>query len=87
MGRASLYLGLIFAFLGFAAGVYVFTLGPITSLPPLLVLLMCPAAILGELIPTADVDSSFMWLCALLNCVFYGALGFFLGKLWHVDQK
>ncbi len=87
MGRASLYLGLIFALLGFVSGVYVFTLGPVTSLPPMLVLLMCPAAILGELIPTADVDSSFMWLCALINCVFYGAVGVFLGKLLHVDQK
>lgn len=84
MGRTSIYTGVVFAVVGLLAGVYALSLGPAPSLPTPALVLLCPAALLAELDP-ADVD--FLWLLAFLNSMLYGAVGVFLGKLFHVDNE
>jgi hypothetical protein len=87
VGRTSIYIGVVFAVVGFIAGVYALSLGPITNLPTVLLLLLCPAAILGAISPGAETDVVFLWMIAFLNSFLYGVLGAFLGKLFHVDDQ
>lgn len=84
MGRTSIYTGVVFAVVGLLAGVYALSLGPAPNLPTPALVLLCPAALLAELDP-ADVD--FLWLLAFLNSMLYGAVGVFLGRLFHVDSE
>jgi hypothetical protein len=87
LGRISIYSGGVFAVIGLIAGVYALSLGPLPNLPTPVLILLCPAAILGALAPTAEADVEFMWLIAILNAALYGALGIFLGRLFHVDEE
>jgi hypothetical protein len=87
VGRTSIYIGVVFAVVGFIAGVYALSLGAITNLPTALLLLLCPAAILGALTPGSETDVVFLWMIALITSVLYGVLGVFLGKFLHVDDE
>ncbi len=84
MGRTSIYTGVVFAVVGLLAGVYALSLGPAPNLPTPALLLLCPTAFLVEF-DRAVMD--FLWLLAFLNSILYGAIGIFLGKLFHVDNE
>ncbi|HUO14411.1 MAG TPA: hypothetical protein VMX38_05440 [Verrucomicrobiae bacterium] len=87
MGRASFVSGIIFAVLGFIAGVYALSFGATPDLPTPLLLLLCPAALLGGLFSTSGTDSDVMWLLIFFNTIIYGAVGAYLGQLFHVDRE
>lgn len=87
VGRSSIYTGILFAVIGFAAAVYTNSLGPTPDLPAALLLLLCPAAVFESMTSTSPPDTDFMWLIAILNAIVYGALGAFLGRLFHVDEE
>jgi hypothetical protein len=86
MGRNAIYCGVTFAVVGFIAAVYALSWGTIPNLPLPLLLLMCPAATLAALAPTADPAPEFMWMLTALNAILYGALGTMLATLLHLDD-
>lgn len=87
MGRNAIFCGLAFAVVGFIAGVYALSWATIPNLPLPLLLLMCPAAIIGALTPTAEPDPDFMWMITALNAMLYGIIGVVLANLLHLDDK
>lgn len=87
MGRTSIYSGAIFSVLGFIAGVYALSFGPSPDLPASVLLVLCPAALLGALTATSQPDSASMWLIALLNALLYGGVGLLVGRFFQVEKK
>jgi hypothetical protein len=87
VGRNTIFCGLTFAVVGFIAAVYALSWGTIPNLPLPLLLLMCPAATLAALVPTADPDPEFMWMLTALNAILYGAVGIALSNLLHLDRE
>ena len=87
MGRNAILSALVFAVLGFIAAVYVLSWSAISNLPLPLVLLMCPAAILGSLASGSETDPLFMWTLTVLNAMIYAGLGVVAAKLLRLDDK
>jgi hypothetical protein len=87
VGRASLFSGAVFAVIGFIGGVYALSFGLSPDLPAPILFLLCPAALLAALSPTAETTSDFMWMIVLLNTVVYGALGLFISRFFKVDDE
>jgi hypothetical protein len=87
MSRSAIACGVAFAVVGFVFGLYALSWGAMPSLPTPLVLIMCPAAVLGALEPSASSDTDFLWLLMLLNAILYGGIGILLANLLHLDQK
>lgn len=86
MGRASFVSAILFAILGFVAGIYALSFGPAPDLPTPLLLLLCPAAILSGLLSTSGADSDVMWVIIFFNTILYAALGVLLAKLFRFDR-
>jgi hypothetical protein len=87
MGRNAICCGLAFAVIGFVFGLYTLSWGSMSNLPLPLVLILCPAALLGSLAPSAELDTDFMWLLMALNAILYGAIGILLANLLHLDKE
>jgi len=87
MGRKAILSGLVFAVVGFIAAVYVLSWAAISNLPLPLLLLMCPAAILGSLASASETDPAFMWMLTAVNAMIYGVIGILAAKLLHLDDK
>ncbi|HEY6765904.1 MAG TPA: hypothetical protein VI386_14160 [Candidatus Sulfotelmatobacter sp.] len=87
MGRYAICWAVVFAVVGFVFGLYALSWGAMPSLPLPLLVIMCPAALLGSLSPAAEFDTDFMWLLMALNAILYGAIGILLAKLFRVDIK
>jgi len=83
MGRNSICCGLAFAVIGFVFGAYALSWGAVPNLPLALIVVMCPAAILGDLAPG---DAAFLWMLTALNAIIYGVVGILLANLLHLDQ-
>ena len=86
MGKKTIYLGLTFAAIGFVLANYAARLGSRADLPYLFLLALCPAGLLGWLIPTADPDAGFIWLVTVVNAIIYGSVGVTLGLWLRVDE-
>ncbi|MFZ0806795.1 MAG: hypothetical protein WAN03_11455 [Candidatus Sulfotelmatobacter sp.] len=87
MGRASLVGGILFAILGFIAGIYALSFGPAPDLPTPLLLLLCPAAIFGGLLETSSPGSDAMWVMIFFNTLIYAAVGALLARVFHIDRE
>jgi hypothetical protein len=87
MGRGSFVSGVLFAILGFIAGIYALSFGAAPDLPTPLLLLLCPAAIFGGLLSTSGADSDAMWVIIFFNSLLYGAAGVVFAKLFHIDKE
>jgi hypothetical protein len=87
MSRNAIACGVAFAVVGFVFGLYALSWGAMPSLPTPLVLIMCPAAILGALEPSAASDTDFLWLLMLLNAILYGGIGILFANLLHLDRE
>lgn len=85
MGRNAICCGLAFAVVGFVFGLYTLSWGATSNLPAPLVLILCPAAILGALESQPDTD--FLWLLMAMNAILYGVVGVLLANLLHLDRK
>lgn len=86
MGRASFVSAVLFAILGFIAGIYALSSGPAPDWPVPLLLLLCPAAILGGLLSTAGADSDAMWIMIFFNTLIYALVGALLARLFRFDK-
>lgn len=86
MGRASFVSAILFAILGFIAGIYALSFGPAPDLPTPILLLLCPAAILGGLLSAGGADSDAMWVMIFLNTLIYAVVGALLARLFRFDK-
>jgi hypothetical protein len=87
MSRNAILCGMVFAVIGFVFGLYVLSWAAMPNLPLPLVLILCPAAILGSLAPAAETDTDFLWLLTALNAILYGGIGILLANLLHLDRE
>jgi len=87
MGRGSFVSGVLFAILGFIAGVYALSFGPAPDWPTPLLLLLCPAAIFGGLLSTSGADSDAMWIMIFFNSLLYAVAGVLFAKVFHIDRE
>lgn len=87
MSRVAICFGAVFAVVGFIFGAYALSWGAMPDLPLPLILILCPAAIVGTLAPSAASDTDFLWLLILLNAILYGAIGILLANLLHLDLE
>ncbi|MGA8432849.1 MAG: hypothetical protein WB729_23690 [Candidatus Sulfotelmatobacter sp.] len=83
MGRNSICCGVVFAVIGFIFGAYALSWGAVPNLPLALIVVMCPAALLGDLAPG---DTAFLWVLTAFNAIIYGVAGILLANLLHLDQ-
>jgi len=79
--------GVLFAILGFIAGVYALSFGPAPDLPTPLLLFLCPAAIIGGLLSAGSADSDVMWVLIFFNTLIYALVGALLARLFHIDRE
>lgn len=87
MSRNAIACGVAFAVVGFVFGLYALSWGAMPNLPLPLVLILCPAAMLGALEPSAASDTDFLWLLTLLNAILYAGIGILLANLLHLDRE
>jgi hypothetical protein len=84
MGRNTICCGFVFAVIGLIFGAYALSWGAVESLPLSLILVMCPAALVGDLAPG---DVAFLWVLTALNGIIYGGIGILMAYLLHLDKK
>jgi hypothetical protein len=84
MGRNSIVCAFVFSVIGFIFGAYALSWGAVSNLPLPLVMVLCPAAILGDLAPG---DAVFLWMLTALNAIIYGGIGILLANLLHLDHE
>jgi hypothetical protein len=87
MGRIAICCGLVFAVMGFVFGLYTLSWGAMPNLPLPLIVILCPAAILGFFAPGAEADADFLWLLTALNALLYGAIGILFANWLRLDEK
>lgn len=87
MSRNAIACGVAFAVVGFVFGLYALSWGAMPNLPLPLILILCPAAVLGSLAPSSASDTDFLWLLTLLNAILYGGIGILLANLLHLDRE
>jgi hypothetical protein len=87
LNRTAICFGLALAVVGFVFGLYTLSWSAMPNLPLPLVLILCPAAVIGFLAPAASSDTDFLWLLTALNAILYCAIGILLANWLHLDRE